>query len=477
MLRPWELNVHLDANGQKPVYLQIADAIIADIQSGRLKKGTALPGSRKLALDLKVNRNTVIEALNVLLNEGWLIAKNRKGTFVADVLPVLRPVKEEAIAHQVVTESGVIPGIVIDDGHPDSKIAPIDELARAYRQIFRRKARWKMMGYTGQTGDPEFRKAISNMLSHQRGLKISENNVCITRGSQMAMYLAAHVLLEKGDAIIVENPGYKPAWEVFESAGAKLLPVGVDEEGLSIEEVKQHLKKRKKIKAIYTTPHHQYPTTVTLSLQRRLELIQLSNQYGFTVIEDDYDNEFHFGCRPVLPLASFQDLKSYVYIGTLSKVVAPSLRTGYLVSSDDIVQKAGNMRKLIDVQGDNIMEQAILELINTGSVRRHLRRANVFYKLKRDYFTGLLDKYLSSEVSYTIPEGGLAVWLKLRNPLDFAWLETQLQEKGISLNVPGSFYYNNHGIQGFRFGYASLSEQKLHEAVETIAGVLSRRPR
>lgn len=132
---------------------------------------------------------------------------------------------------------------------------------------------------------------------------------------------AKQQLFTKGDYVIIENPGYKPAWKAFENAGAKLLPANVDEDGLPIYDIISYIKLGKKIKAIYVTPHRQYPTTLTLSLKRRLELIKLSNEYGFTIIEDDYDNEFHFGYRPILPLASFKELKNYVYIGTMSKVV------------------------------------------------------------------------------------------------------------------------------------------------------------
>lgn len=469
MLRPWKLEIQLDNQSEKAIYLQIADAIIADIQSGRLKGGTALPGSRALAKDLKLNRNTIIEALNVLLNEEWLVSKERKGTFVADTLSVLSKTRQ---AYPIV-QNKEIPNpmfhINFDDGSPDSKIAPITELARAYRQIFNRKAKWQMMGYGSELGDIAFRKAIIQMLNHQRGMQVDEQQICITRGSQMAMYLTAQCLFDNDDYVMIENPGYKPAWKAFENAGANLLPVRVDEEGLVIDDVIAHLKSGKKIKAIYITPHHQYPTTVRLSLQRRLELIRLSNQYGFTIIEDDYDNEFHFGYRPVLPLSSFDELKNYAYIGTMSKVVAPALRIGYLVSNNTaFIDKVGSLRKIIDVQGDAIMEQAVLQLINDGTIKRHLRKATNYYKSKREFTETLLKRYLKNKVDYTMPEGGLAFWVVPKTEINWIQVSEKLQNKGIKIITPDSYSFGK-SVNGIRLSYGSVSEQQLEEGIQALS--------
>lgn len=169
MLREWKFEIQLDSQSDKAIYLQIADALINDIQSGRLKSGEALPGSRNLAIMLNVNRNTVVEALNVLLIEGWLISKERSGTFVSDSLPDFEEaVKNEKTEISLEDISNPLIQIMFDDGYPDSKIAPIKELARAYRQIFHRKARWQMMGYSNVFGDLEFRKNIVQMLNYQR---------------------------------------------------------------------------------------------------------------------------------------------------------------------------------------------------------------------------------------------------------------------------------------------------------------------
>jgi GntR family transcriptional regulator/MocR family aminotransferase len=287
----------------------------------------------------------------------------------------------------------------------------------------------------------------------------------------MAMYLTAHCLLKPGDHVVVENPGYKPAWLAFESAGATLLPIPVDQEGIITDQLKILLASYKTIRAIYITPHHQFPTTVTLSLQRRLELIALSNQYGFTIIEDDYDNEFHFGQRPVLPVSSFENVEHYVYIGTMSKIVAPALRIGYLASSRELITRVNRLRGIIDVQGDNMMAQAILQLINEGHIKRHLRRATILYKSKRDFFEKLINEHLTNQVDFHKPEGGLAFWLVPRQPVDLVKLSGKLLENGVQIISPLSFSFQKP-INGMRLGYASLSESQLEQGVKTIAKFL-----
>ncbi|WP_047430601.1 MocR-like pyridoxine biosynthesis transcription factor PdxR [Chryseobacterium vietnamense] len=473
MLRPWKLELEIDKKLDKAVYLQIADTIIGDIRSGRLKAGDTLPGSRNLAQSLKINRNTVVEAYQVLINEEWVISRERKGIFVSENLPALQE-KNADVLHHPLDQQTVSNGMVInfDDGHPDSKIAPVTELARAYRQIFSIKAKWQMMGYGNEHGDVEFRKMISQMLNHQRGMHIQENDISITRGSQMGMFLTAQSLLNPEDIVIVEDPGYQPAWQAFQYAGAQLLPVPVDHDGISIEAVEKLLKQHQNIKAIYITPHRQYPTTVTLSLARRLRLIELSNQYHITIIEDDYDNEFHFGYRPILPISSFPELHNYVYIGTLSKVVAPALRIGYLATKNqELLKRIGDLRKIIDVHGDVIMEQAVLQLIKEGAIKKHIRKATVHYKNKRDFVFELLTKYMKDIADFTLPEGGLAFWIVPKAKPDWDAITELLLEKNIKIIHPKQ-YSKNH-VNGFRLSYGALSEEQLEQSIPVIAEIIS----
>lgn len=468
MNRLWNVNIELTKTTQKAVYVQIADAIIAAIKNKRLQAQEILPSTRKLATMIGVNRNTVLKALDILILEGWLVSKDRVGIFVADVLVDTTVAKGKTIPKQASYEKAAI---VLDDGVPNTQIAPMKELASAYRRVFSVKFKRNILGYTDSRGSSTFRAMIAQMLNHKRGMQVAPNEICITRGSQMALYLTAQCLLTTGDRILVESPGYQPAWTTFQHTGAEVVPIKVDQEGVNVDEVEKMLHKYNNIKAIYVTPHHQYPTTVTLSLKRRLQLIELAKRHNFTIIEDDYDHEFHFDNRPILPIASYTDIKHYVYIGTFSKIVAPALRIGYLVGELDLIHKISNLRAIIDIQNDPIMEQAIVELIKNGDIKRHIKRAAKYYKDKRLYLQELLDTYLKGKVNYHLPSGGLAFWIRPVNKIILPELIATLAEQGIQI-MDVSKYNPNHSINGLRLGYGSVDHDHLKEAIIKLSSCL-----
>lgn len=461
------LRLSVDKDSSDAIYIQIADGIIAAIKNGSLQPGTSLLSTRHLASVLRINRNTIVRAFEILSDEGWISTSERHGTIVSERLPLTSIAKK--IRPQTIDSEEVLQGnqIFFDDGIPDITRSPINELARAYRRVFKQKAKWQIMNLSNKLGDLRFREALSEMLNQNRQMRTCAAQLCVTRGSQMALFLTAHCVLKKDDVILVENPGFKPAWETFRYTGATIVPIEVEPDGIRVDDVEKIVKKGN-VKAIYLTPHHQYPTTATLSLSKRLRLIELSNQYGFTIIEDDYDNEFHFGKRPVMPIAAYEEVQNYVYIGTFSKLIAPAIRVGYIYSSQSFIDKVGELRKIVDMQGDNFMEQALLDLIASGELRKHHKRMVEVYRKKRDFFASMLEKYLKDKVQYNIPSGGLAFWLTPTcKKINLYKIREQANKSYVNFYTPDRFSFSE-SICGIRLGYASLSNEDLERGISVL---------
>lgn len=486
MLRPWKTILHIELNSDKAVFLQIADGIILEIKKGRLKPGMSLPGSRVLANDIGVNRKTVVLAYEELIDTGWLSTANKSGTFVSEKLPEIkhsRKNKQEAAPPSPASFSfnvreRILPGdddrpplIVFDDGLPDVKLAPMDELVKAHKRIFQQKSRWCMMGYRSPKGEKRLRDALADMLTHDRGLNVHPERICVTRGSQMALYLTVQTLVCPGDWVAIETPGYSPAWETFKQAGAKIEPIKVDDEGICVTALEQ-LCQRKKIKAVYVTPHHQFPTTVSMKIGRRLELLALSTKYGFAIVEDDYDHEYHFGARSLLPLASNEAAANVIYISSLSKLLAPAVRIGYVVGPEKFIDSLAALRMIVDRQGDTVMENAVAELMEAGAIHRHAKRAFNIYKTRREQMAFYLDHYLQHKITYQKPEGGLAYWVLINKAVNTTLLATKLLKKGVQIIPTERFFFDKKPLNALRLGYASLDNHALEEGIKTIASCL-----
>lgn len=464
----------------KAIYQQIVAYFISEIRRGRLLPGAVVPGTRQLATQLQVNRNTVVLAYEELIAHGWLTTQYKSGTCVSEALP--ETVKEKNITStgtrhlpEHLFQSFDFPKpndqqqkkqqLVFDDGLPDVRLAPLPALAREYRRIFQQKSRWQLMGYASERGDEKLLGAIHQLLSAERGLAIGPAEICITRGSQMALYIAAKTLIRPGDVAAVEHPGYMPAWHTFELAGAKLQPIPVDAAGIDINRL-ENLCKKTKLKVVYVTPHHQYPTTATMKIDRRLALLALSDRYGFVIIEDDYDHEYHFGSRSMLPLSGMSHQGQVIYIGTLSKLVAPAVRIGFLSGPANFIAAAAACRSVIDRQGDPVMEQAVANLLLSGEIKKHTRRALQVYRRRRQLACDTVSAALEN---FTPPEGGLALWLPLPAATQPDALVHTLQLQGVSIVHPSRYFTRTHkGPVGLRLGYGALEERLLLQGLKKV---------
>lgn len=469
-----------------PIYLQITNGIINNIRRGILKPESALPSSRALALALGLHRKTVIAAYDELYAQSWTDVYPRKGIFVAKNLPDVKPKslsKETdtnsfaAKTHFDVPDYVPFPALftpelqnnlIFNDGFPDTRLAPIELLVREYRRFGNYRFTPKYLMYGSEQGSENLRNELAKFLAETRGLQVNPGDIMITKGVQMALYLVAQVLLSKGDTVIAADPGYPGANQVFEHSGAQMALVPIDEHGIDLDAV-EAICKKKKVRLLYVIPHHHRPTTVTLSSDRRMQLLDLAKKYRFAILEDDYDYDFHYSSSPILPLASADEYGSVIYVGSFCKTIAPGIRIGFVVAPQNLITQLKRLRRMIDRQGEQLLEEAMANLLKNGDIGRHLKKSNKIYHERRDLLCKLLQEQLNEYVSFRIPDGGFAVWVKYLNGLDTAAVSKKAAEMGLSVSTGSDYWYaNDHNHTFVRLGFASLNSKEMEDAVEIL---------
>ncbi len=466
-----DLVIELGGDHGQPLFLRLAASILGEIERGRIKPGDALPGTRTLARNLKLHRNTVAAAFHELIMQGWLVAEPSRGTRVAPDLPALGKLRRqtEAAGRAKAAEPESLPVFSLSDAIPDSRIMPVNELARAFRRALAGPVLFSK-GYADPRGTRSLRQALTGYLSQERGLAATPEELMVTRGSQMAIYLAAAAIIGPGQKIAVEEPGYPQAWAAFRAVGAQVVGVPVDAQGIDVARLEDILSHERDVKALYVTPHHQYPSTVTLGAGRRLRLLEIARRHRLTVIEDDYDHEYRFEGRSVLPLASRagRDMP-IVYIGSLSKLLSPAVRLGYAVANPDIIERMACRRDAIDRRGDMPLEEAMAGLIGDGTLARHARKARRIYEARRNLLVDELRRQLGDAVDFDVPSGGLAIWAKLRSGLSADAWAARAQRAGLPIS-PGSAYVLDaaNAPNAFRIGFARLTEDEIREQVALL---------
>lgn len=489
-LRNWECRITPDRNLSSPLNVQIGQALIDKIRTGLLRPGTPLPGSRELAASLSVNRKTIVLVYDELAAQGWLTTEGRRGTFVSPDLPatdrksridphVARRGALPAPAYRVYGSDKPLPEVaeegVIDfsDGAPDTRLVPFGVLSRAFRHALIETARGNQLGYSDARGLPALRHALASMLRIERGLNADEDSICVVRGSQMGIYLAARILVRAGDTVAVERLTYPPARDAFRACGATIASIEQDELGMIPESLAAVCRKHP-VRAIYLTPHHQFPTTVTMPNARRIQLLKLADEFDFVIVEDDYDHEFHFNRDPMQPMASIDRRGSVIYVGSLSKILAPGLRVGFVVAPPSTLQRIANEIVLIDRQGNSVTERAVADLMQSGELRRHIRHAAKIYADRCHCASALVKSTFNPHVSVKVPDGGLALWLELARSIDMPLLQHHAHEEHVKI-LPGSLFSDDDKpVHALRLGFASLNEREFALGIERLKTAIGR---
>jgi GntR family transcriptional regulator/MocR family aminotransferase len=497
MVRPRSFPVALDPSASEPLFLQIVRAVSDDVLRGRLRPGQPLPGSRSLAAEIGVHRSTVVAAYGELVAQGWAVARPRGGTAIAATSPQVEPRRFSprlpprpglpatpgfalsawpAAIFKPHPSTSAPPGVLYLSAIPDVRLVQRTLLGRALRRVVRGQG--QVLDYAAdRRGHAGLREAVARMVSSARGLAATGEDVFITSGSQMALDLLGRALLGPGDGIAVEALGYRPAWGALQRAGARLFPIPLDGEGMQVEALLP-LVQRRALRAVYVTPHHQYPTTALLSPRRRLALLDLARAHRLAIIEDDYDHEFHYQGRPVLPLASADRTGQVVYVGTLSKILAPGLRIGFVVAPAPVIDRLVHERALTDDHGTHIVEAAVAELLEDGEVQRHARRARRIYHRRRDALAAALGRHLGGALTFSVPPGGTSLWAEAAPDIDVERWGARGLAAGVLFRTGATFTFSGAPAPFLRLGFAACDEPELDLAARRLARALaeSRRP-
>ena len=461
------------------MYLQICKVLTRMIEQGQLPPRFKMPGSRSLASELGVHRQTVVNAYDELVAQGLIEVKPFRGTFVAEEIPLIKPKalrKSEEVSlapfpfkrFQYLRKSFLEPKnmLAIDEGLPDLRMSPIDDLRKSYNSLLAREYNRKYLSYDSPAGNSDLRLQISLYLKETRGLKVREDQVLVTRGSQMGLYLASQLVIAQGDRVIVGALNYQTADITLQHAGAQLIRAPVDEFGIDIDFVEQECAKNT-VKAIYVTSHHHHPTTATLTVERRMHLLSLAYRHGFVIFEDDYDYDFHYERSPLMPMASADSSGHVVYMGGVSKIIAPGLRIGFLTGPPDFIEGATYLRRIVDRQGDMAMEKVMAQFMASGDFQRHSKKALKIYLQRRNLFVQYLGQF-HDYFNFQIPSGGLAIWAGLTKDIPWSVLTHELARRGVSVPNWENYDREKTGHNYNRLGFASMNESEMKTVFETL---------
>lgn len=467
--------ITLERESSTAIFIQIANQVTNAIQQGLLAPGQKMPGTRALSEALKVHRNTITAAYEELFALGWVLIRPNKGTFVIPELPRINRNEEELLTYPSKTGFSFKTSIILDhfyennncdylftDGTPDIRLTQIRDLSRLYTANMQRKSNRKRMSYYFQEGSKYFKQHLCNYLKDTRGLKISEENILVTRSIEMNLFIISAILLQEDDYVVVSDPGYFAANMAFRKQTKNMLTIPVDEEGLDVAAL-EVLCKKYPIRMVYVIPQNHYPTTISLSASRRMALLQLSRQYGFIIVEDDHDYDFHYEHQQMLPLATADAAGMVIYIGSFGKSLVPGFRTGFIVAPENLMQEMRKFLGIIDRQGDVLMEQALGEMIEEGVIQKHIKKSIKVYKERRDKMSELLRSQLGMWVDFSPPAGGLAFWVVFRKKINLARLRDQCAVN--NLFIPRNILYQNKHFAAMRIGFGHLDEQ---ESVKSI---------
>jgi GntR family transcriptional regulator / MocR family aminotransferase len=472
----------LSLDGSGPRYAQITRALCGLIQQGILIPGARMPASRELARDLGCSRNLVLLAYEQLVLEGYLVARQGGGTYVSPELPARSPeLKREGDSSPAVKLSrrGRLAVDTADAARPAMarRGAPIDFIyglcepdpraIKRMRNAFAIAVRTRAFSYGPIAGDHDLRQQLADRLLAARGIVCSPAEIIVTNGFQQALDMCSRLLLDPGDRVVVEDPGYPAAQAVLAAAGAEVIRVPVDEHGLDLTALPSD---RVRVRAMYVTPSHQFPTGAVMPAARRYGLLEWAKRRGVVIIEDDYDGEFRYLGRPIAALAALEPDTPVIYCGTFAKSLFPSLRLGYMKVPKGFAAAASSCKWLHDLSSSLILQRMVATLMATGEYDRHVRRMQRRYRTRRQSLLSALRRHLGDAAEVHGSAAGLhvAVWLPQLPADRIHSLITACTERGV-----GVYSISDHATcslprPGLLLAYGLLESKQIEEGIRLL---------
>ena len=472
-MRAADLLLSLDGPGDRSA--RIYHHLLDQITDGRLSAGAQLPATRALALQLGCSRGTVATAYDRLTAEGFLVTRAGAGTFVCSEVAAVRPRRAPAgdVRPRAVWRS--LPPPVLDApaaaldlsvGGPDTSLFPL----AVWRRLVSATLRPSLLASTAYSGDghPGLQREIARYAGLARSVVAGPGDVLLTNGAQQALDLVARVVVDAGDTVVVEDPGYTAAVRLFTSHGARLHGVPVDDEGLVVEALPD------RARLVYVTPSHQFPTGAVMSLRRRIALLEWASRRNAVVVEDDYDSEFRFQDRPLAPLQSLDRDGRVIYVGSFSKTLMPSLRVGYLIAPQSLQDSLRQAKLLTDWQGDAVTQGALARFMEEGLLSAHVRRVTKIYAERRaallDGLAGLPDGTLQ-----VLPSAaGLHVCAYFTDRgVDDVAVAAEAARQGVSLEPVSVRFHSTRPRPGLAMGFRRITAEQVPEAIGRLATALA----
>ncbi len=467
-----------------PVYIRIATAVTIAIKDGRLLPGSRLPSTREFASSFDVHRQTVMSALAELVAQGWLISHPRRGYEVNSALPTekLRPKnatlsKANASDLELVlrdTEIDVDPDprdfdYAFRAESPDLREFPNIEYRRLVGQCLRQDC-VPTLDYAAPDGCSELAAQLQSYISRVRS--VADKRLILTSGAQEGIYLVSRLLLNDKACVAVEPLGYPPAWRAFRAAGANLVPLKTDECGIITESLESAVRKFN-VRLIYLTPLHQFPTTATLPLERRIEIYRIARKHRIAILEDDYDHEFHYNRTPLAPMASTDPGQIVFYVFSLSKLAFPSLRIGGLMSPPEFADHFLAYRQLAMGNPGQILSKATALWMRDGGFERHMWKMQRLYRKRRDLVVTALSELREKgrNLSFSVPDGGMAVWINMHE--DTEKLAQRARARGVLLQVESSYKLTPGTGTHIRLGFANQNSTELIDGLRVVEKLIS----